>query len=124
MAGGTSKRPGGVPLGERTRVPLHGSVVGLRRPPGPDPMAPIGETPAAARAARPTPTEAATYRQPSDDHRHVWVTTDGVRGPGLIVEWRQVDGEPWEGLVVHLRHLRDRWVTVREWLPAHEIEPV
>lgn len=49
--------------------------------------------------------------------RHCWVTDSNGRLPGLLLEWRKVEGE-WRGRVV--RPLQDdgAWVVVEEWLPA------
>ncbi len=123
MAGGSSKRPGGIPLGERTRVPLHGSVEGLRRPPGPDPMAVIRT--AEVRAPELKPGEAAEYREAQP--RHVWVNVpDAPNGvaPGLLVEWRRPPGEGWEGRVVYLDLIEGEWIQAQAWLPADRVEPV
>lgn len=100
------------------RPPLHGSPEGLRRPPGPDPMAPIG-------VSRPlhkdNPAETADYR-PAEPC-HVWVTTPTGRHPGVLMEWRRVPGQPWTGRVVHADLHEGRWAKVDQWLPAEAIEP-
>lgn len=127
----TNKR-GGLPLNQRTRTDqLHGSVEGLRRPPGPDPMARIPGTLAGASASGPTAAEAATYRSPGTDTdpgpAHVWVihpdASDG-HVAGLLVEWRRQDQHGWEARVVHRDLVDGRWVTVQEWLPAERVQPV
>jgi hypothetical protein len=57
--------------------------------------------------------------------RHCWVgdavDREGVKRPGLLLEWRQGRGG-WEGRVVYVARLRaDRWVAVEEWLPADRL---
>lgn len=59
--------------------------------------------------------------------RHCWVSgavdDDGVKRPGLLVEWRET-GRGWEGRVVYVARLRpDGWVVVEEWLPAELLAP-
>ena len=67
--------------------------------------------------------------------RHCWVADaadgDGVRRPGLLVEWRQTtlagSGQGWEGRVIYAARLRDDvhapWATVEEWVPAALLTP-
>ena len=60
--------------------------------------------------------------------RHCWVLDPadrtGVKRPGLLVEWRRVEGEGWEGRVVYLAQLRPAaWVMVEEWVPAVLLVP-
>lgn len=55
--------------------------------------------------------------------RHCWVAGaadgQGVKRPGLLVEWRQGVGGGWEGRVVYVAQLRDgRWAVVEEWVGA------
>ncbi len=94
MAGGMNKR-GGVPLGERRR------------------------------ADEPRPSiEATRDRCPV---RHCWVADavdrQGVKRPGLLVEWRQA-GTSWQGRVVYAAALRSgEWALVEEWLPAELLAP-
>ena len=59
--------------------------------------------------------------------RHCWVAgaldAEGVKRPGLLVEWRQA-AQGWEGRVVYCARLRrDTWVVVEEWLPADLLTP-
>ncbi|WP_205473503.1 hypothetical protein [Nocardioides sp. SYSU D00038] len=59
--------------------------------------------------------------------RHCWVADaldgDGVKRPGLLVEWRQGPGG-WQGRVVYAARARvDDWVLVEEWLPAELLTP-
>lgn len=61
--------------------------------------------------------------------RHCWVVgaglgeTDGVKTPGLLVEWRRTPSG-WEGRVVYLARLAPaRWALVEEWLPAEALAP-
>ena len=66
---------------------------------------------------------------PVDDcpSRHCWVAgaadDEGVKRPGLLVEWRAApDG--WEGRVVYAARLRSgAWALVEEWLPASLLTP-
>ena len=92
MGGGWSKRGSGVPLADRVRSD---------RPP---PVDPAEACPA----------------------RHCWVSgavdAEGVKRPGLLLEWRQVRGR-WEGRVTYVARLRPLeadggWLVVEEWLPA------
>jgi len=59
--------------------------------------------------------------------RHCWIADaadrQGVKRPGLLVEWRQAAGA-WEGRVVYAARLRpDGWQLVEEWLPAGLLTP-
>ncbi|MCW2794029.1 MAG: hypothetical protein JWO76_3127 [Nocardioides sp.] len=59
--------------------------------------------------------------------RHCWVADavdgQGVKRPGLLVEWRRTTGG-WEGRVVYAACLRPGdWAMVEEWLPAHALTP-
>ena len=102
VGGGWGKRGSGVPLAQRVRTD-HG----------------------APRLSAPS--------SPSADMcpaRHCWVADSvdgqGVKRPGLLVEWRPVEGR-WEGRVVYLALLRPgvepRWALVEEWLPAELLTP-
>lgn len=64
--------------------------------------------------------ETAAYRV--SEPRHVWVTTEAGRHPGLLLEWRKPDRLPWEGHVVHARLREGSWVQVDEWVLASSIE--
>jgi hypothetical protein len=60
--------------------------------------------------------------------RHCWVAgaldAEGVKRPGLLVEWRQAE-RGWEGRVLYCARLRgDAWVVVEEWLPADLLTPM
>ena len=64
--------------------------------------------------------------------RHCWVSgavdAEGVKRPGLLLEWRQVAGR-WEGRVTYAARLRPLeanggWLVVEEWLPAELLTPV
>jgi hypothetical protein len=55
--------------------------------------------------------------------RHCWVTDSNGRLPGLLLEWRQAEGE-WRGRVVHPVQEDGAWVIVEEWLPAELLDPV
>ena len=76
--------------------------------------------------------------QPPERHpdpcpaRHCWVSgavdAEGVKRPGLLLEWRQVHGR-WEGRVAYVARLRPLeanggWLTVEEWLPAELLTPL
>lgn len=113
MAGGMGK-PGGIPLGDRTRVDPRRPIEQLHATPyrqpqhtGPDPRT-YGET--------------AKYRDL--EPVHVVVLTDAGWNPGLLVAWRKPHQLPWEGLVHHGRLVDGRWVVAREWLPAGAITEV
>ena len=60
--------------------------------------------------------------------RHCWVAgaldAEGVKRPGILVEWRQAE-RGWEGRVLYCARLRrDTWVVVEEWLPADLLTPL
>ena len=83
---------------------LHGSVTGMRRPPGLDkvPM-PLPADP-----------ETAAYRETAP--RHCWVEAEHGWTPGLISEWRKSRGKLWEGRVWYGRLVEGRWVACDEWV--------
>ena len=59
--------------------------------------------------------------------RHCWVSggvdDQGVKRPGLLVEWRE-RSQGWEGRVLYVARLRpDGWTLVEEWLPASLLTP-
>ena len=54
--------------------------------------------------------------------RHCWVTDSNGRLPGLLLEWRQVQGE-WSGRVVHAVRDDGAWAIIEEWLPAGLLDP-
>jgi hypothetical protein len=59
--------------------------------------------------------------------RHCWVSgaadDEGVKRPGLLVEWRAAHGG-WEGRVLYVARLRaGDWAVVEEWLPAALLSP-
>jgi len=98
MGGGWSKRGSGVPLADRVRSDR------------PAPVAPAEACPA----------------------KHCWVSgavdAEGVKRPGLLLEWRQVRGR-WEGRVTYVARLRPLeadggWLVVEEWLPAELLTPL
>jgi hypothetical protein len=97
MGGGWGKRGSGVPLAQRVRA---GQVAPAHEAPGPTDICPA---------------------------RHCWVAEAvdglGVKRPGLLVEWRAVEGR-WEGRVVYAALLRPgAWVLVEEWVPAELLTP-
>jgi hypothetical protein len=55
--------------------------------------------------------------------RHCWVTDSNGRLPGLLLEWRQVEGV-WRGRVVRPVEDDGAWVVVDEWLPGGLLDPV
>ncbi len=100
MGGGWSRRGAGVPLAQRVRGD---------QPAPPPARDPLGDCPA----------------------RHCWVSgavdAEGVKRPGLLLEWRQVAGR-WEGRVAYAARLRPLeanggWLMVEEWLPAELLTP-
>jgi len=59
--------------------------------------------------------------------RHCWVAgaadDQGVKRPGLLVEWRTA-ATGWEGRVVYVARLRaGGWALVEEWLPQSLLTP-
>jgi hypothetical protein len=101
MGGGWSKQGSGIPLADRVRSDR------------PTPGAPVAEA----------------DRCPA---RHCWVSgavdAEGVKRPGLLLEWRQVRGR-WEGRVTYVARLRPLeanggWLVVEEWLPAELLTPL
>jgi hypothetical protein len=100
MGGGWAKRGAGVPMAQRVRGDQ----------PAPQPPLGRGDCPA----------------------RHCWVAgavdAEGVKRPGLLLEWRQVHGR-WEGRVTYVARLRPfeangGWLVVEEWLPAELLTPL
>ena len=67
---------------------------------------------AASRGDEPVPST-----PPTLPIKHCWVTDRHGRLPGLLLEWRQIDGA-WRGRVVRAVREGDSWVIVEEWLPA------
>ncbi len=99
MAGGWSKRGMGIPLEQRTRA---GSTAPAVAEPG--------------------------WEADACPARHCWVAgaldAEGVKRPGLLVEWRQTS-DGWQGRVLYCARLRrDAWVVVEEWLPAELLTPL
>jgi hypothetical protein len=68
------------------------------------------------------PCESGFQRRPVNI-RHCWVTDSHGRQPGLLLKWRQVEGE-WRGRVVHPVQEDGGWVVVEEWLPSGLLDPV
>jgi hypothetical protein len=99
MGGGWARRGSGVPLAQRVRG-----------------------------GAAPAPERPGAYCP----GRHCWVSgavdAEGVKRPGLLLEWRQVAGR-WEGRVTYVARLRPLeanggWAVVEEWLPAELLTPL
>jgi hypothetical protein len=60
--------------------------------------------------------------------RHCWVSgaadDEGVKRPGLLVEWRAGAHGGWEGRVVYVARLRaGTWALVEEWVAASLLTP-
>lgn len=56
--------------------------------------------------------------------RHCWVVdavTPGRRAPGLLVEWRQLDGS-WQGRVAYVVDVDGDATLVETWLPASQLQ--
>ena len=105
MGGGWGKRGSGVPMAQRVR--------------------------AGQPAAHDRPLEGRDALGPACPARHCWVSgavdAEGIKRPGLLLEWRQVAGR-WEGRVTYAARLRPLeanggWVVVEEWLPAELLAP-
>jgi hypothetical protein len=59
--------------------------------------------------------------------RHCWVADavdgEGVKRPGLLVEWRAA-AAGWEGRVLYVARVRaGGWAVVEEWVPATLLTP-
>jgi hypothetical protein len=102
MGGGWAKRGTGVPLAQRVR---------------------------SGQPAQPAQQDMVGPDCPA---RHCWVAgavdAEGVKRPGLLLEWRQVRGR-WEGRVTYVARLRPfeangGWLVVEEWLPAELLTPL
>lgn len=97
MAGGMTRRGGGVPLRDR-----------VRRDGGGAPDAPVDPSGGGRHC----------WVLDAADRR-------GVKRAGLLLEWRRsdVDGT-WEGRVVYAAELRaGRSALIEEWMPASLLEP-
>lgn len=85
--------------------------------------------PAAGALQRGPASDRAEHPQPGDrserQARHCWVV-DGssvrLRAPGLLVEWRQLDGA-WQGRVAYVVGSDGEATLVEAWLPASQLEP-
>jgi hypothetical protein len=58
--------------------------------------------------------------RPIAGSRHCWVTDEGAQHPGLLLEWRQLDGR-WQGLVAFVRVDGAGFALVQAWLDAHQL---
>ena len=67
--------------------------------------------------AGPQPTD-----RPAPTVKHCWVNGRHGRVPGLLLEWRQVDGA-WRGRVVRPVDEGDGWVVVEDWVDAALLDP-
>jgi hypothetical protein len=91
VAGGMSKRGGGMPMSERVGLSRGGDV--------------------AAEPQDDCPARHCWVLDPADrSHR---------RRPGILLEWRRTDAGTWEGRVAYVAELRPGlWAAVEEWIPA------
>ncbi|MEN3123843.1 hypothetical protein [Janibacter sp. LM] len=55
--------------------------------------------------------------------RHCWVRIDGERFEGLVLQWAQ-DERGWVALVVFVQPRPGGDVTVQQWVPASDLQPV
>lgn len=53
--------------------------------------------------------------------KHCWVAGRHGRLPGLLLQWRSIEGH-WEGRVVHPVLETDGWVVVEEWIDARLLD--
>ncbi len=52
---------------------------------------------------------------------HCWVSEAGARRPGLLLEWRKLDGR-WQGLVAYLRvDERGEYALLQSWLDGEQL---
>lgn len=58
---------------------------------------------------------------PPPDIKHVWVTNEHGRHPGLLLRWQKV-ASGWQGYVTHPVPDGDGWALVDEWLPAEQLQ--
>src|SRR4051794_28554530 len=107
MGGGWGKRGSGVPLAQRVR----------------------GDQPEESHGPRDALSDSLGLACPA---RHCWVSgavdAEGVKRPGLLLEWRRAGGR-WEGRVTYAARLRPfeangGWVVVEGWLPAELLTPL
>ena len=113
MGGGWGKRGSGVPLAERVRG---------------DQAPPQGGGSQGRNQGR---NQGRGELGPTCPARHCWVSgavdAEGVKRPGLLLEWRQTAGR-WEARVTYVARLRPLeasggWLVVEEWLPAELLTP-
>jgi hypothetical protein len=58
--------------------------------------------------------------RPVAGSRHCWVTDQGAQHPGLLLEWRQLEGR-WEGLVAFVRMDDTGFALVQAWLDSQQL---
>lgn len=112
-------------LAERTGGRVPGAPPAAGPPPGPaatEAPAPVPD-PAPAQATGRATGQASGQATGPRPQRHCWVV-DGavpqVRAPGLLVEWRQLDGA-WQGRVAYVVGVDDEATLVEAWLPASQL---
>jgi hypothetical protein len=71
----------------------------------------------------PLPVEPQRPAPPRPNIKHVWVTVDGDRVPGLLLSWRHT-ATGWHGRVVRPVLESSGWMLAEDWLPASDLEPV
>lgn len=63
-------------------------------------------------------------REPSPRRtRHCWVSIAGERFEGLVLQWAQ-DERGWVALVVYVQPRQGGDVTVQQWVPSKDLQPV
>ena len=60
--------------------------------------------------------------EPASAIRPCWVVDPNGRLPGLLLEWRNLEGA-WRARVVHPIPDAEGWAIVEEWLPAEFLRP-
>jgi hypothetical protein len=58
--------------------------------------------------------------RPVAGSRHCWVSDEGDQHPGLLLEWRQLDGR-WQGLVAFVRADEAGFALVQAWLGSEQL---
>ena len=78
----------------------------------------------AERTRDPAAPTAGPATGPDGPRRHCWVVdgvTPGRRAPGLLVEWRQIEGA-WQGRVAYVVGVDGDATLVETWLPASQLQ--
>ena len=92
MAGGMNKRGSWGPMSERTAGPVPGLADTTPQTAGPSPI------------------------------KHCWVTDCNGTMPGLLLEWREYEGQ-WRGRVVRPVFEAGEWVAVEQWFDRELLGP-